>query len=96
MPSTQEPSFPPHPLLTTSAQPQVPEQGLHSAPVQREGSSTHTTHEGHSTHHHPVCLEGALVANTCLGDHEPRAMALVRVPHANVALTPGEEGGGQS
>ena len=41
------------------------------------------------THHHLVCLEGALVADTCLGDHDPWAMALVSLPHANIALTPG-------
>ena len=48
---------------------------------------------GHRTHHHLVCLEGALVADTRLGDHDPWAMALVSLPHANIALTPGGWGG---
>lgn len=51
---------------------------------------------GHHTHHHLVRLEGPLVADSCLGDHDPLAMALVGLPHANVALTPGRGGGGQS
>lgn len=48
---------------------------------------------GHRTHHHLVCLEGALVADTRLGDHDPWAMALVSLPHSNIALTPGGWGG---
>lgn len=48
---------------------------------------------GQPAHHHLVCLEGPLVADSCLGDHDPRAMALVSLPHANVALAPGRTRG---
>lgn len=46
---------------------------------------------GHPTHHHLVRLEGPLVADTSLCDHDPQAMALVSLPHADIAFPPGEE-----
>lgn len=51
---------------------------------------------GHHTHHYLICLEGPLVADSCLGDHDSRPMSLVSLPHANVVLPPRETGDGQS
>lgn len=47
---------------------------------------------GTTTHSHLVPLECALIADACLGDHDPRAMTLVSLPHANVALAPKRRG----
>jgi hypothetical protein len=55
--------------------------------MQGEGKELRTPRS--PTHHHLIHLEGALVADPCLGDHNSRAMSLVRLPHANVSLPPG-------